>query len=182
MSNAYLSGADFSSARARSANFSAAVLFGARFTSAKLSRSEGSLSGANFSNAFLQGADFTSAETDYTQFSGAQFDQDTSNSCMQVALSNEYTGFRGFKTPDSSGLSCIVAPQAAPTCVQVSYGTTGVSRPILNATSSCPDGTAGPCIGWQSRVTPTVANSTCNASAPVCGSDPFLSPPPNPCW
>lgn len=184
LTNAYLSGADFGGARAASANFSGAVLFGARFNNATLSRADGSLSGANFSNAFLQGTDFTGARLDYAQFNNAYFDQDTSNSCMQIALNNEYTGFRGFKTPDpsdSSGNTCISAPQPAPTCLQVSY-TANTGRPALNATSSCPDGTPGPCNNWQSRVTSTIASSTCNATAPLCGSDPFLAPPPNKCW
>lgn len=184
LTNAYLSGADFSSAQAKSANFSGAVLFGTQFNKANLSRADSSLPGANFSNSFLQGTDFTSAILDYAQFNNAYFDQDTQNACMQIALSNEYTGFRGFKTPDpndSSGNTCITAPQAAPTCLQVSY-TAILSRPGLNATSSCPDGTPGPCNSWQSRVLSSVPNSTCNAAQALCGSDPYLAPPPNKCW
>jgi uncharacterized protein YjbI with pentapeptide repeats len=178
--NAYLAGVDMGHVTANGAVFSGAILFGASFSGANLNRNAGTGAATDFSYAFLQGTDFTNAQVQYARFSNAYVDSDSSNTCMQTLLNNEYTGFPGLQVANSSG-QCVAGVQQTPTCIQYVYN--GALLPATDATNSCPDGSSGPCTAvWTkpviSQANASQKNATCQP-APLC--DGFITPL-NTCW
>jgi uncharacterized protein YjbI with pentapeptide repeats len=178
--NAYLAGVDMGHVTANGAVFSSAILFGASFSGANLNRNAGTGAATDFSYAFLQGTDFTNAQVQYARFSNAYVDSDSSNTCMQTLLDNEYTGFPGLKAANSSG-QCVAGVQQTPTCIQYVYNS--AQLPTTDATNSCPDGSTGPCTTvWTKPVISQADSSQKNATcqpAPLC--DGFITPL-NTCW
>jgi uncharacterized protein YjbI with pentapeptide repeats len=147
-SSALLSGTDFSgtSTSARGAVFTAANLAGAVFASADLSANESSGRATLFDWALLMGADFTGAKVKQARFSNAYVSPPDAQSgnCILQQLDNHYTGFAGFKVPNSqsTGPACVLGKQDAPTCIQTNYSKATV-LPTTDCTNVCPDGSTG---------------------------------------
>ncbi len=146
MSNAYMTGTDFSYSTIISTNFSNAVLTGAKFTNASISRDLNIANPSNFNGAFLQGTDFTNATIQGTSFTNAYIDlNSTTGNAMYFKFStgSQHTSFAGW--PDKGKALCTLYTYSSITNI-----------PHTDSSIICPDGSTGPCDNsvWLSPKVP----------------------------